>query len=226
MLNLVLHYKTKQPKQANSGIMIATTTYSKRQVIPTFISNNTKFVNPNNDIDSLVKLVQSKSERGFHTLYNKYCGALYGIIIKLVKRTDVADDLLQDTFVKIWKHIDTFDSSKGTLYTWMLNIARNQAVDYLRSATHQKQLLQVEIDLFSHCTDSIGNITSNSCAIEFRDFKNKALQLNPKYTEVIDLIYFYGWTQEQTAEILKLPLGTIKTRARKGLSLLKILYQQ
>lgn len=206
--------------------MIATTTYSKRQVIPTFISNNTKFVNPNNDIDSLVKLVQSKSERGFHTLYNKYCGALYGIIIKLVKRTDVADDLLQDTFVKIWKHIDTFDSSKGTLYTWMLNIARNQAVDYLRSATHQKQLLQVEIDLFSHCTDSIGNITSNSCAIEFRDFKNKALQLNPKYTEVIDLIYFYGWTQEQTAEILKLPLGTIKTRARKALSLLKMLYQQ
>ncbi|WP_395048518.1 RNA polymerase sigma factor [Flavobacterium sp.] len=206
--------------------MIATTTYSKRQVIPAFAINKTRLVDPKNDSALLVKLVQSKSERGFHTLYNKYCGALYGIIIKLVKRTDVADDLLQDTFVKIWKHIDSFDSSKGTLYTWMLNIARNQAVDYLRSATHQKQLLQVEIDLFSHCTDSIGNITSNSCAIEFRDFKNKALQLNPKYTEVIDLIYFYGWTQEQTAEILKLPLGTIKTRARKGLSLLKMLYQQ
>jgi RNA polymerase sigma-70 factor (ECF subfamily) len=205
--------------------MIATTTYSKRQAIPTFISNNTKFVNPNNDIDSLIKLVQSKSERGFHTLYDKYCGALYGIIIKLVKRTDVADDLLQDTFVKIWKHIDTFDSSKGTLYTWMLNIARNQALDYLRSSAHKKQLLQVEIDLFSHCTDNIGNITINACPVEFTDFKNKALQLDPKYTEVIDLIYFYGWTQEQTAEILKLPLGTIKTRARKGLSLLKMLYQ-
>lgn len=206
--------------------MIATTTYSKRQVIPAFIINNTRLVDSKNDNALLVKLVQSKSERGFHILYDKYCGALYGIILKLVKRTDIADDLLQDTFVKIWKHIDSFDSSRGTLYTWMLNIARNQAVDYLRSATHQKQLLQVEIDLFSHCTDSIGNITSNSCAIEFRDFKNKALQLNPKYTEVIDLIYFYGWTQEQTAEILKLPLGTIKTRARKALSLLKMLYQQ
>jgi RNA polymerase sigma-70 factor (ECF subfamily) len=206
--------------------MIATTTYSKRQVIPTFISNNTKFVNPNNDIDSLVKLVQSKSERGFHTLYNKYCGALYGVIIKLVKRTDVADDLLQDTFVKIWKNIDSFDKSKGTLYTWMLNIARNQALDYLRSSAHRKQLLQVEIDLFSHCTDNIGNRTINACPVEFADFKSKALQLDSKYTEVIDLIYFYGWTQEQTAEILKLPLGTIKTRARKGLSLLKILYQQ
>ena len=206
--------------------MIATTTYSKRQVIPAFFVNKTKLLEPKNDNDLLVRLVQSKSERGFHTLYNKYCGALYGVIIKLVKRTDVADDLLQDAFVKIWKHIDSFDSSKGTLYTWMLNIARNQALDYLRSSTYRKQLLQVEIDLFSHCTDSIGNITSNSCAIEFRDFKNKALQLNPKYTEVIDLIYFYGWTQEQTAEILKLPLGTIKTRARKGLSLLKMLYQQ
>jgi RNA polymerase sigma-70 factor, ECF subfamily len=206
--------------------MIATTTCSKRQVIPAFFIDNTKLVEPKNDNTLLVKLVQSKNERGFHTLYNKYCGALFGVIIKLVKRTDVADDLLQDTFVKIWKYIDSYDNSKGTLYTWMLNIARNQALDYLRSATYRKQLLQVEIDLFSHCTDNIGNITTNSCPIEFTDFKNKALQLNPKYTEVIDLIYFYGWTQEQTAEILKLPLGTIKTRARKGLSLLKMLYQQ
>lgn len=206
--------------------MIATTSYSKRDVVTAFAINNIRLVDLKNDSALLVKLVQSKSERGFHTLYSMYCGSLYGIIIKLVKRTDVADDLLQDTFVKIWKHIDCFDNSKGTLYTWMLNIARNQALDYLRSSTYRKQLLQVEIDLFCHCTDSIGNIASNSCAIEFRDFKNKALQLNPKYTEVIDLIYFYGWTQEQTAEILKLPLGTIKTRARKALSLLKMLYQQ
>lgn len=206
--------------------MIAKTTYSKQQVKPTFFINYTKLVDPKNDCTLLVKLVQSKSEKGFHTLYNKYCGALYGVIIKLVKRTDVADDLLQDTFVKIWSHIDSFDNSKGTIYTWMLNIARNHAIDYLRSSTYKKQLLQVEIDLFSHCTDTIGNINSNACPIEFTDFKNKALQLDSKYTEVIDLIYFYGWTQEQTAEILKLPLGTIKTRARRGLSLLKTLYQQ
>lgn len=137
--------------------MIATTTYSKRQFIPVFKSSDTKFFNPNNEIDSLVKLVQSKSERGFHTLYNKYCGALYGVILKLVKRTDVADDLLQDTFVKIWKHIDSFDSSKGALFTWMLNIARNQTIDYLRSSNYRNQMLQVEIDFFSHCTDTIGN---------------------------------------------------------------------
>jgi RNA polymerase sigma-70 factor (ECF subfamily) len=206
--------------------MITTTTFINRKAIRTFSVRNTNFIEPKNNNALLVQLIQSKSEIGFNTLYNKYCGALYGVILKLVKRTDVADDILQDTFVKIWRHIATFDNSKGTLYTWMLNIARNQAVDYLRSSTYRKQQLQVEIDMFSHCTDSIGNTTLNVCPIEFSDFKNKALQLDPKYTEVIDLIYFYGWTQEQTAEILKLPLGTIKTRARKGLSLLKTLYQQ
>lgn len=206
--------------------MIATTTYSKRQVLPALKGNNSRLIDLKHDDVILVKLVQSKCEIDFKTLYNNYCGTLYGVIIKLVKRTDVADDLLQDTFVKIWKHIDSFDRSKGTVYTWMFNIARNHALDYLRSATYRKQKLQVEIDLFYHFADSIGNTTSNSCTIEFTDFKNKALQLNPKYSEVIDLIYFYGWTQEQTAEILKLPLGTIKTRARKGLSLLKMLYQQ
>lgn len=223
---LVLLYKTHQLKLANSGIMIATSTYSKRQNIQLFNNNNCNFVNPNNTIDSLVKLVQSKSESGFNTLYNKYCGSLYGVILKLVKRTDVADDLLQDTFVKIWKHIDSFDGSKGTLFTWMLNIARNQAIDYLRSSSYRNQMQQVEIDLITYRIDTIGNTTSAHSSIEYTDFKNKALQLDSKYSEVIDLIYFYGWTQEQTAEILKLPLGTIKTRARKGLNLLKKLYYQ
>lgn len=92
--------------------MISTNTYSKKQVMTAFVINNTRLVDPKNDNSLLVKWVQSKSERGFHTLYNKYCGALYGVIIRLVKLTDVADDLLQDTFVKIWKHIDSFDSSK------------------------------------------------------------------------------------------------------------------
>jgi RNA polymerase sigma-70 factor, ECF subfamily len=128
--------------------------------------------------------------------------------------------------VKIWKHIDSFDSSKGTLFTWMSNIAKNQSFDYLRSPAYRNQLLHVENDLFSYQMANIGITTSIICSIEYADFKNKALQLDSKYIEVIDLVYFYGWTQEQTAKILKLPLGTIKTRARKGLDLLKKLYHE
>lgn len=214
---------TKTPR--NSGIMITTTIYLKRKGVLACSNKNIEIVDPKNESILLVKLIQSKSESGFYILYNKYCNSLYGVILKLVKRTDVADDLLQDTFVKIWKHIDSFDNSKGTLYTWMINIARNHAFDYLRSSNYKYHLLEVEFDLLLHCTETAVISNSSSCAVEDSDLKNKVMQLNTKYSEVIDLIYFYGWTQEQTAEILKLPLGTIKTRARKGLSLLKILYQ-
>lgn len=178
------------------------------------------------DTATLVWMIKSKNERGFHILYDKYCGALYGILLKFLRRKDLADDLLQDVFVKIWKHIDAFDPARGTLFTWMLNIARNQAIDYLRSSRYQQQLLHVDNEQFSLNTDYIDATASSSSMAEFKDLQNKALGFDAKYAEVIDLIFFYGYTHEQTARLLKLPLGTVKTRARKGLGLLKTLYRQ
>jgi len=106
----------------------------------------------------------------------------------------------------------------------MLNVARNQAIDYLRSSRHHQQSLHLDNELlFIH--NYIDNTASNSSMAEFKDLQDKALQLDSKYAEVIDLIFFYGCTQEQTARILKLPLGTVKTRARKGLGMLKMIYR-
>ncbi len=178
------------------------------------------------DTALLVQMIKSHSEKGFNILYNKYSGALYGVLIKLVRHTDVANDLLQDTFVKIWKHIDGFDSERGTIYTWMLNIARNLAIDYLRSSGYRKQLLNVNLDLYSENKEFMSTSAFNMSELEVKDFRKKALQLDPKYAEVIDMVFFYGWTHEQTAQIMSLPLGTVKTRARKGLGMLKTLYLQ
>ena len=188
-------------------------------------NTNNKSIKTDIELIELIQLIRLKSEKGFHILYEKYSAALYGILVKFVLNKEIADDLLQDTFVKIWKHIDGFDSSRGTLFTWMLNIARNQAIDYLRSSSYKSQSLNVNIDLYTlHLEYKNSN---NVSEIEVKDFKNKALhQLPPKYVEVIDLILFYGCTHEQTAQILKLPLGTVKTRIRKGLNTLKILYNQ
>lgn len=178
------------------------------------------------DTAVLVQMIKEKNEKGFNTLYDNYSSALYGILLKIVRHTEVADDLLQDSFVKIWLHIDKFDPAKGTLFTWMLNIARNLAIDYQRSSSYRMQLQMVSIDVpffrepHTHTTTALINES------EYKDFQKKALQLEPKYAEVIDMIFFYGWTQEQTAQMLKLPLGTVKTRARKGLFILKVLFQQ
>lgn len=205
--------------------MIATNTYSKRRIISEFAIPNTKFLVTKLENELLVQMIKSKNEKGFTILYNKYCNALYSVLIKMVKQTAIADDLLQDTFVKIWKYIDGFDATKGTLYTWMLNIAKNQAIDYLRSSYYKNQSLNTDLDLFSNTKYAIDSSNVINTELEFKDFKTKALQLNPKYADVINLIFFYGWTQEQTALKLNLPLGTIKTRARKGINMLKILYE-
>ncbi|MBJ7429244.1 MAG: RNA polymerase sigma factor [Bacteroidia bacterium] len=204
--------------------MKAINTPSCQQEIPVIPTTIKKFRADSLDAEKLIEMIQSKSEKGFNILYDMYCDALYNAIIKIVKRTDITEDLLQDTFIKIWRHIDRFEPEKGTLYTWMLNIAKNQSIDYLRSSDYHKQLLNEEIDLFSFKLDVIDTIKHNVCQIEFADFKRKAKQLDPKYAKVIDMIFFDGWTHKQTALKLMLPIGTVKTRARKGLSLLKTLY--
>lgn len=206
--------------------MVATSRLSTGQVMKTPTSTYAEKPGRTAETALLVQLIKSKSERGFNVLYSNYSKGSYGVLFKHVRRTEVADDLLQDTFVKIWKYIDGFDPARGSLFTWMLNIAQNLAIDYLRSASHRKQSLQVSIDLLSFTKDNKYNIATTTNDVEFKDFKSKALQLDPKYAEVIDMIFFYGWSHEQTAHLLKLPLGTVKTRARKGLGLLKILYLQ
>ncbi len=173
------------------------------------------------DTATLVRMIQSKDERGFHILYDKYCGILYGILLRLVRRKEVADDLLQDVFVQIWKHIDSYDPARGMLFTWMLKITRNKAIDYLKSFNHQDELLHVSNDSFSLHRECDDAEVSNKCHAEMKDLQNKALQLDAKYAEVIDIVFFYGYTHEQTAQILKLPLSTVKTRAIKGLAMLK-----
>jgi RNA polymerase sigma-70 factor, ECF subfamily len=176
--------------------------------------------------ESILTMIKSNNERGFHVLYEKYSDALYSTIIKFGIRAQVAEDLLQDTFVKIWKNIDNYDASKGTLFTWMLRIARNKAIDHLRSAAYQQQLQCETIDLLSLTKDFTSADYSSANEVELNEFKkNTLLQLNEKYAKVIEMIFFYGWTQEQTAALLNIPLGTVKTRARKGLNALKTLYK-
>ena len=83
--------------------------------------------------EELIVLLQEKNETGFHYLYDHYSGALYGIILRIVQSKEYTEEVIQDVFVKIWNSIHQYDASKGRFYTWILNIARNTAIDYLKS---------------------------------------------------------------------------------------------
>ncbi|MBI2731668.1 MAG: sigma-70 family RNA polymerase sigma factor [Sphingobacteriales bacterium] len=160
-------------------------------------------------------LVKQDARKGFEFIYSRYSSALYGILIRIVDDFKIAEDLLQDTFVKIWKNLDSYDDSKGTIFTWMLNIARNTGIDYLRSNQYKQWQQNKSSDAFDadghssvHNTDVIG-------------IRQLALKLETKYRQVIELLYFKGHTQQEVAELLNIPLGTVKTRTRQALLTLR-----
>ena len=165
----------------------------------------------------LVDLVKQRSSRGFDILYENYSDALYSVINRIVSNTTTAEDLLQDTFVKIWKNIDSYDEGKGSLYTWMLNIARFTSIDHVRTKQHRNLQQTVSEDILQFDT----TVNKTNTAIDPIGLRATVHKLEQKYREVIDIIYFYGYTYDETAKLLDLPVGTVKTRARKALQILR-----
>lgn len=167
--------------------------------------------------EQLLSLLKSKDEKGFNYLYDNYSGALYGVILRIVHYQTEANEVLQDVFVKIWNSISSFDENKASLYTWMLNIARNSAIDRLKSKSFQNDLKNQSIPDFVN--DNIA--LSSEQKHEFNEVQKMVNTLKEDYRIVINKAYFEGYTQEEIAEELQIPLGTVKTRTRAALLELK-----
>ena len=167
--------------------------------------------------DQLLSLLMNRDEKGFNYLYRNYSGALYGVIIRIVRYEEEANEVLQDVFVKIWNSIKSFDDKKASLYTWMLNIARNAAIDRLKSKSFQNDLQNQSIPDF--VSDGVGLSTEQNH--EFNEVGKMVNTLKEDYRILINKAYFGGLTQEEIAEELQIPLGTVKTRTRAALLELK-----
>lgn len=163
--------------------------------------------------NDIVELLRRQDKEAISILYDHYAAALYGIILKIVHREEIAQDVLQESFVKIWKNGVHYDASKGSLFTWMLNIARNAAIDKTRSRHYKNTCKHVEV----------GHEVSNGLSWsmvpkpEHIGLKRVMNELDEKYKIIIELIYFKGYTQQEVQEQLDIPLGTVKSRLRIGL---------
>lgn len=165
----------------------------------------------------LVAALRQKDNHAFSYLYDSYSGALYGIINQIVGDSELASDVLQETFINIWRRMDTYDAAKSRLFTWMLNVARNAAIDKTRSRSFQQSQRQISL--------SDGESVPASIRPGVDDFglKKTILKLKEEHRLLIDLSYFQGYTHEQIARALDIPLGTVKTRIRSALSQLRTL---
>lgn len=171
--------------------------------------------------EELVNALQQQDRSAFSYLYDNYSGALFGLICKMVNEKELAEDILQEAFVKIWNNFTSYDRVKGRLFTWMINLTRNLTIDTLRSKGYKKQS-QIHSD-----DNSVNNYSDNSnvaAKFDAMGIRNQLTLLNSDQKQVIDLAYFGGLTQDEISKQLGIPLGTVKTRMRAAiLELRKIL---
>jgi RNA polymerase sigma factor (sigma-70 family) len=163
----------------------------------------------------LVAALKQRDNQAFAFLYDHYAGALYSIIRQIITdNNELAGDVLQEVFINIWRKIESYDQTKGRLFTWMLNIARNASIDTLRSKSYQNSQKNQELP------DNVYKGASNQTTQQNVDnigLKKVLEKLKPEHRVLVELAYFKGFTHEEIAEMMTIPLGTVKTRIRNAL---------
>jgi RNA polymerase sigma-70 factor, ECF subfamily len=166
--------------------------------------------------DDLVVLIKNRDQKAFAFLYDNYAKALFGIIHSIVADIEESEDVLQKTFMKIWDNFESYDTSKGRLYTWMLNIARNMSIDYKRSKSSKNKIQNTDKDVYT-----LKNLFEEDNSLDTIGLKKVVDKLKPEQLILIELAYYKGYTQEEISKQLEIPIGTVKTRIRKALLILR-----
>lgn len=164
--------------------------------------------------EELVLSLQRREKIAAEALYDMYSASLFGVIVRIVNDEAIAEDILQDTFVKIWHSFSSYSAEKGRLFTWMVNIARNLAIDKIRSKDFKNQTKNRELENNVTFIDEQRNTVYKP---ELLGVKDLVEQLKPEQKSILDLVYFKGYTHVEAADELGVPLGTIKTRLRTAI---------
>jgi len=165
-------------------------------------------------LELAVKRIKDKDQNGLMYLYDNYANALMGIVARIVNCEQLGEEVLQETFMKVWTKIDTYDASKSTFFTWMARIARNTAIDFIRLKKNTKHRNTLSFDPSIHDTKVIVDHSK-------LDIENLTKNLDEKYKIVLDYVYLMGYSHTEAAIKLDLPIGTVKSRLRKAILILR-----
>ena len=169
--------------------------------------------------EELIVLLSKGDQKAFAYLYDNYSQALFGVIYKIVNSQEDAEDILQQAFVKIWNNFDSYNESKGRLYTWIVAVSRNLALDFLRSKNvkNKSKIQSLENHVYTLKSNNLLDSKNDYIGLD----KMLAI-LTSEEQELINLAYFQGFTQDELANKLHIPLGTIKTKMRNSLKKLRV----
>ncbi len=166
----------------------------------------------------LIKGLKAKDRNCYNNLYKNYSPKLYGIALHITQKTDIAEDVLQETFIKVFKHVNRFDDSKGTFFTWMLNICRNAAIDKIRYGKESKKIQfdSLNVDIVSETNPEIE--LANAELWRCLD------SLENDHKEILKLSYYYGYSHSEIAKKLNMPFGSVKSKIRIAIRELRKIY--
>lgn len=173
---------------------------------------------------ALLERIAEGDQSALSVLYDKHATVLYSIIVRILKEQAEAEDVLQEVFIKIWEHEEMYDHQLGTVGAWLTRIARNRAVDRLRSKNYRTRNMESDIEEYHEyfATDISHNPEHRAILSSQQEEILIALtSLSKEQKELIEYAYFRGFTQSKLAEHFHLPLGTVKTRMRTAMSILR-----
>jgi RNA polymerase sigma-70 factor (ECF subfamily) len=177
-----------------------------------------KLTKSNERQDIVVRLLQQQDEEGMRQLFQFYSGALMTIIQSIIPQKEEAEEILHDALLKVWNNIDSYDAGKSRFFTWMARIARNAAIDRARSKNYRKTN---EIDEVVSRRKEL----SQTPSVDYIGVSSLLEKLDEDHRPIINLLYLQDYTQSEAAKELGVPLGTVKTRARRAIMQLRKLLQ-
>lgn len=163
----------------------------------------------------VIHQLRARNESGVTLLYDNYSNALFGIAVRVLRHEAFAEDALQRSFLKIWNNFDQYDEGKSTLFTWMAQIVRNTAIDIKRLKSFQTEQ---KSDSFDPIVHNDREITIDTDQL---DVAKMIAGLDEKYAFVLEYLYLRGYSQSELADEFDMPIGTIKTRVKKAVQLLR-----
>ena len=163
-------------------------------------------------------MLKQRDSHAVAILYDMYAPALYGTALNIVQNKAFAEEVVQDAFFNIWNKIDTYQAKKSKLFTWMLNIVRNKAIDKVRSAEVRRENKSDSISDLVSILDKGNNYEQNTDTIGLSEIVNS---LNDDQKFVLEMIYYQGYTHSELSKKHQIPIGTVKSRLRNAIKVLR-----
>jgi len=173
---------------------------------------------------ALIERIMAQDENALSAVYDRYSGMVFSVLVRILKDSQAAEEVLQDLFLQLWREAQRFDSSRGSLPAWLMVIARNRAISRLRGR-NRRALVETSEDLPTGYAPWLDNVEQEAARAEMVGKVKAAMREMPReQRQVVELAYFEGMTQTEIAAHTGTPLGTVKTRMRTAIQSLRQLF--